>query len=130
MALRSRMKFFDSAFRLRITKRIGTPIWQIEPGFLRWMLDVAREGMTPLEVSIVKAFLEEHARLAQKVKDKKTPNTDDYHPMQAQFLDNLDLTGERAMEERTSRAAPFVKSEGPQPIITAKKLGMTYGEDL
>ena len=61
--MKPNFKFFDLDLRLKITKHKGLPIWDCESSFLRWMLEVGREGMLPLEVDIVRACIAERGRL-------------------------------------------------------------------
>ena len=65
------MKFFDSEFRMKTKKHMGVPIWEVESSYLRWMLDKGREGMGPLEVDIIRAFLAERKRLRDLIYQKE-----------------------------------------------------------
>jgi hypothetical protein len=61
--MRCQFKFFDSNFCMKPKKDRGRPIWDVEISYLRWMLEKGREGMGPLEVDIIRAFINERKRL-------------------------------------------------------------------
>lgn len=65
------LKFFDESFRMKVGKDKGTPIWEIDSSYLRWMLDRGREGMSPLEVDILRAFINERKRLQKLYLEKE-----------------------------------------------------------